>query len=331
MCLWRNKVCYFVAIVCIVSMRGERSNLLFSSIFSFSALVSMKDFFASWNVTIMFCLYLLLFVWFALLVFAVALARVIYQCKTSIWGKLFKIVYFIETIQNCLLETCQTHLRHAPTATDVNGPCQWPVGAVVAALGSARAHSAPLPHHLPIESPHRPRPICYDPTRASRPWRLGLAAPPPSSLSPSSSSPPPPASKVTTAFAIRDPIPISLSRSFAVVPTGNLSGHLPMPRWSGARSAWFPHSRRGNGLRSLLVGLRRSGLGFGPSLRGLDSCCLFSDCGGMRSCGNGWNLPSERSAVTEVLRASSYFVVSVGSTLVKQISDHKSYCCRISE
>jgi hypothetical protein len=88
--------------------------------------------------------------------------------------------------------------------------------AVVAALGSARAHSAPLPH-LPIDSPHRPRPICYDPTRASRPWRLGLAAPPPSSSSPSSSSPPPPASKVTTAFAIRDPIPISPSRSPAVV------------------------------------------------------------------------------------------------------------------
>jgi hypothetical protein len=123
---------------------------------------------------------------------------------------------------------------------------------------------------------------------------------------------------------------LSLSRCRAV-PTGNLAGPLRMPRWSGARSAWFPYSRRGNGLRSLRVGLRRSGLGFGPSLRGLDRCCLFSDCGGMRSCGNGWNLPSERSAVTEVLRVSSYFVVSVGSTLVKQISDLTSYCCRISD
>jgi hypothetical protein len=107
--------------------------------------------------------------------------------------KNLKVLYSVRDLSNA---------RTAPTLTGVKGPLSVTEGRSSASTEcTGRHHSSP-----PLEGPHEPSPssnLLPDPTRAGRPWRLGLAAPP-SSPSPSSSRSPP-ASKVMPRPATQPP------------------------------------------------------------------------------------------------------------------------------
>jgi hypothetical protein len=143
---------------------------------------------------------------------------------------------------------CQTST--APTPTGM----KWTL------VSDRRAGAAPVSSVLaattrPLPSKARTGPPIFllqsvpDPTRAGRPWRLGLAAPH-SSLSPSS-SPPPPASKVMP-LATRPPAAL-LSEP---TPTFSLAPRLREFRSHESRGGvavdpcGFSLPRRGNGLDS---------------------------------------------------------------------------------